>query len=89
VESYIGLVEVGVGLVPAGGGLKAAALRAADAATAAGMTSELLKFLTKPVENAAMAKVSMSAHDARAMGYVKPSDPFVFIVVELRDGAKK
>ncbi|WP_143293604.1 enoyl-CoA hydratase/isomerase family protein, partial [Burkholderia pseudomallei] len=89
VESYIGLVEVGVGLVPAGGGLKEAALRAADAATAAGMTSELLKFLTKPFENAAMAKVSMSAHEARAMGYVKPSDTIVFNVFELLDVAKK
>ncbi|MCM3016283.1 hypothetical protein M3570_21715, partial [Bacillus subtilis] len=66
--SYIGLVEVGVGLVPAGGGLKEAALRAADAATAANATTDILKFVTKSFENAAMAKVSASAHDARAMG---------------------
>jgi 3-hydroxyacyl-CoA dehydrogenase len=88
-ESYIGLVEVGVGLVPAGGGLKEAALRAAEAASAVNATSDLLKFLQKPFENAAMAKVSTSALDARAMGYLKPSDTIVFNVHELLDTAKK
>ncbi|SAL65056.1 3-hydroxyacyl-CoA dehydrogenase [Caballeronia arvi] len=89
VESYIGLVEVGVGLVPAGGGLKEAALRAAEAASAVNATSDLLKFLQKPFENAAMAKVSASAFDARAMGYLKPTDTIVFNVHELLDIAKK
>ena len=90
VESYIGLVEVGVGLVPAGGGLKEAALRAADAAAAVGApTGELLKFIGKSFENAAMAKVSGSALEARAMGYLKPSDTIVFNVFELLDTAKK
>ena len=90
IESYIGLVEVGVGLVPAGGGLKEAALRAADAAAAVGASNgELLKFVSKSFENAAMAKVSGSALDARAMGYLKPSDPIVFNVFELLDTAKK
>ncbi|MDR5755930.1 3-hydroxyacyl-CoA dehydrogenase/enoyl-CoA hydratase family protein [Caballeronia sp. LZ035] len=89
VESYIGLVEVGVGLVPAGGGLKEAALRAAEAAAAVNATSDLLKFLQKPFENAAMAKVSSSAFDARAMGYLKPTDTIVFNVHELLDIAKK
>jgi 3-hydroxyacyl-CoA dehydrogenase len=88
VESYIGLVEVGVGLVPAGGGLKEAALRAAEAAGAVNATSDLLKFLQKSFENAAMAKVSSSAFDARAMGYLKPSDTIVFNVHELLDIAK-
>ncbi|MGV2291061.1 3-hydroxyacyl-CoA dehydrogenase/enoyl-CoA hydratase family protein [Trinickia sp. YCB016] len=89
VESYLGLVEVGVGLVPAGGGLKEAALRAADAANAVGLTTELLKFATKSFENAAMAKVSGSALEARSMGYLKPSDTIVFNVFELLDTAKK
>ncbi|WP_244814454.1 3-hydroxyacyl-CoA dehydrogenase/enoyl-CoA hydratase family protein [Caballeronia sp. Lep1P3] len=89
VESYIGLVEVGVGLVPAGGGLKEAALRAAEAASAVNATNDLLKFLQKPFENAAMAKVSGSALDARAMGYLKPSDTIVFNVHELLDIATK
>jgi 3-hydroxyacyl-CoA dehydrogenase len=89
VESYIGLVEVGVGLVPAGGGLKEAALRAAEAASAVNATSDLLKFLQKSFESAAMAKVSSSAFDARAMGYLKPTDTIVFNVHELLDIAKK
>jgi 3-hydroxyacyl-CoA dehydrogenase len=90
VESYIGLVEIGVGLLPAGGGLKEAALRAAEVADAVGASNgELLKFLTKPFENAAMAKVSGSAHEARAMGYLKPSDTVVFNVFELLHMAKK
>jgi len=90
IESYVGLVEVGVGLVPAGGGLKEAALRAADAAASVGASNgELLKFLSKSFENAAMAKVSGSALEARAMGYVKPSDTIVFNVFELLDTAKK
>nr|WP_218905144.1 3-hydroxyacyl-CoA dehydrogenase/enoyl-CoA hydratase family protein [Paraburkholderia bryophila] len=89
IESYFGLVEVGVGLVPAGGGLKEAALRAAEAATQAGATNDLLKFVQKSFENAAMAKVSASALDARAMGYLKPSDTIVFNVFELLDIAKK
>ncbi|MCG1043373.1 enoyl-CoA hydratase/isomerase family protein [Mycetohabitans sp. B8] len=88
VETYIGLVEVGVGLVPAGGGLKEAALRAAQAAADAGAMGNLLQFLQKPFEAAAMAKVSSSAHDARALGYLKPSDTIVFNVHELLDTAK-
>ncbi|TKC89660.1 3-hydroxyacyl-CoA dehydrogenase/enoyl-CoA hydratase family protein [Trinickia terrae] len=89
VESYIGLVEVGVGLVPAGGGLKEAAVRAAEAAGAVGLTSEILKFVVKSFENAAMAKVSGSALEARSMGYLKASDTIVFNVFELLDTAKK
>ncbi|HKR42163.1 MAG TPA: 3-hydroxyacyl-CoA dehydrogenase/enoyl-CoA hydratase family protein [Paraburkholderia sp.] len=90
VESYVGLVEVGVGLVPAGGGLKEAAIRAAEGAQAIGAApSDLLRFLQKSFENAAMAKVSASAHEARAMGYLKPSDTIVFNVFELLDTAKK
>ncbi|CAM2191500.1 3-hydroxyacyl-CoA dehydrogenase/enoyl-CoA hydratase family protein [Paraburkholderia sp. A1RI_3L] len=90
IESYVGLVEVGVGLVPAGGGLKEAALRAAQAADAVGANpSDLLRFVQKSFENAAMAKVSASALEARAMGYLKPSDTIVFNVFELLDTAKK
>lgn len=90
IESYVGLVEVGVGLVPAGGGLKEAALRAAQAAEAVGANpSDLLRFVQKSFENAAMAKVSASALEARAMGYLKPSDTIVFNVFELLDTAKK
>jgi 3-hydroxyacyl-CoA dehydrogenase len=90
IESYVGLVEVGVGLVPAGGGLKEAAVRAAEAAAQIGaVPSDLLRFLQKSFENAAMAKVSGSAIEARTMGYLKPSDTIVFNVFELLDTAKK
>ncbi|KMQ79903.1 Enoyl-CoA hydratase [Candidatus Burkholderia pumila] len=89
VETYMGLVEIGVGLVPAGGGLKETALRAAEAASAVNATSDLLKFLQKPFECAATAKVSTSAFEALAMGYLKLSDTIVFNVHELLDIARK
>ncbi|MCX7902418.1 MAG: enoyl-CoA hydratase-related protein, partial [Burkholderiaceae bacterium] len=76
-ESYIGLVEVGVGLIPGAGGLKEGALRAARAAQAVGAT-DLVPFLRNWFTNAAMAKVSTSAHEARQMGYLLPGDTIVF-----------
>ena len=84
IESYIGLVEVGVGLIPAGGGLKEAALR--TAADAKG--NDLLQFLKVYFTNAAMASVSKSALEARQMGYLKPDDVIVFNPYELRHVAK-
>ncbi len=81
-ESYIGLVEVGVGLIPGGGGLKEGALRAAAAAQAAGMT-DVFPFIRNWFTNAAMANVSKSALEARAMGYLLPSDTIVFNPHEL------
>jgi len=82
IESYIGLVEVGVGLIPAGGGLKEGALRAAAAAQAAGMT-DVFPFVKNWFTNAAMAHVSKSALEARAMGYFSASDIVVFNSHEL------
>ncbi|MCX8006203.1 MAG: enoyl-CoA hydratase/isomerase family protein, partial [Burkholderiaceae bacterium] len=76
-ESYIGLVEVGVGLIPGAGGLKEGALRAARAAQAVGAT-DLVPFLRNWFTNAAMAKVATSAHEARQMGYLVPGDTIVF-----------
>jgi 3-hydroxyacyl-CoA dehydrogenase len=84
IESYIGLVEVGVGLIPAGGGLKEAALRAA--ADAKG--NDLLQFLKVYFTNAAMAAVSKSALEARQMGYLKADDVIVFNPYELLHVAK-
>ena len=69
-ESYIGLVEVGVGLIPGAGGLKYGALRAAQAAQAAGMT-DVFPFIKKWFLNAAMANVSKSAFEAKQMGYLR------------------
>ncbi|HXF45761.1 MAG TPA: 3-hydroxyacyl-CoA dehydrogenase/enoyl-CoA hydratase family protein [Burkholderiaceae bacterium] len=81
-ESYIGLVEVGVGLIPGAGGLKEGALRGARAAQAAG-SNDVLPFIRNWFTNAAMAKVSTSAHEARQMGYLRASDPIVFNRYEL------
>ena len=72
-ETYVGLVEVGVGLVPAGGGLAAIARRAAEAAAAAPGT-DLLAFIKEPFTAAAMAKVGTSAIESRALGYLQDSD---------------
>jgi len=76
-ESYVGLVEVGVGLIPGAGGLKEGALRAAAAAATVGAT-DLLPYLRGWFQNAATAKVSLSALDAQQMGYLLASDPIVF-----------
>ncbi len=84
IESYIGLVEVGVGLIPSGGGLKEAALRAA--ADAKG--NDLLQFLKNNFINAATAVVSKSALEARQMGYLKADDIVVFNPYELLHVAK-
>jgi 3-hydroxyacyl-CoA dehydrogenase len=81
-ESYIGLVEIGVGLIPAGGGLKEGALRAATAARAAG-SGDLVPYLRTAFQNAAMATVSRSAPEARAMGYLGECDTVIFNPYEL------
>jgi 3-hydroxyacyl-CoA dehydrogenase len=75
-ESYIGLVEVGVGLVPGAGGLTYIARRAAEnAATSTG--KDLLPFLTEGFTAAAMAKVGTSALESRKLGYLQDSDVIV------------
>ncbi len=81
-ESYIGLVEVGVGLLPAGGGLKEAAIRAAQGVALAGNTN-YLDFTKASFENAAMAKVSSSAQEAMKMAYLQKGDIIVANVYEL------
>jgi 3-hydroxyacyl-CoA dehydrogenase len=75
-ESYIGLVEVGVGLVPGGGGLAYLARRAAENA-ALSTGKDLLPFLTEGFTAAAMAKVGTSAHESRKLGYLLDSDVIV------------
>ena len=72
-EAYIGLVETGVGLIPAGGGSKEMMIRANE--HAAGTEDLDLFHAMKPVfENIAMAKVGTSAEECRALGYLRPSD---------------
>lgn len=84
IESYIGLVEVGVGLIPAGGGLKEAAARAANDARG----NDILQFLKNYYMNAATAAVSRSALEAQTMGYLKSDDIIVFNAYELLHIAK-
>ena len=89
-ETYIGLVEAGVGLIPGGGGTKEMLLRAIDAATAfappdprvpnSNLTSrfaqsaELSSALRRSFETIALAKVSTSAAEARSLGLLGPAD---------------
>ncbi len=78
-ELYMGLVEVGVGLLPGGGGCKEMLLRAIDSATsirpdARGESVELLEAMKKAFETVATAKVATSAHEARGLGFLSSSD---------------
>jgi 3-hydroxyacyl-CoA dehydrogenase len=75
-ESYIGLVEVGVGLVPGAGGLTYIARRAAENA-ASSTGKDLLPFLTEGFTAAAMGKVGTSALESRKLGYLLDSDVIV------------
>ncbi|HYF44413.1 MAG TPA: 3-hydroxyacyl-CoA dehydrogenase/enoyl-CoA hydratase family protein, partial [Ramlibacter sp.] len=75
-ESYIGLVEVGVGLVPGAGGLTYIARRAAEN-QALSTHKDLLPFLTEGFTAAAMAKVGTSALESRKLGYLLDSDLIV------------
>ncbi len=70
-ETYIGLVEVGVGLIPGGGGTKELTLRVADSITDG---DPELNRLQEAFMNIATAKVATSAEEARAMNILRPSD---------------
>jgi 3-hydroxyacyl-CoA dehydrogenase len=85
-ETYIGLVEAGVGLIPGGGGTKEMLLRAVDAAAALAtpdprdppsrfaQSAEMATALKRSLETIAMAKVSTSAAEARTLGLLAPAD---------------
>ena len=79
-ESYIGLVEAGVGLLPAGGGSKELALRAAREVTRGGAGGQLdqFPFVRTYFQQVAKATVSKSALDARDLGYLGPADVVIF-----------
>ncbi len=72
-ETYIGLVEVGVGVIPAGGGTKEMTLRAADA-WAKTPDADPIAFLKKTFETIGMGKVATSAQEGRALGFIRDSD---------------
>ena len=77
-ELYAGLVEVGVGLLPGGGGCKEMLLRAVDSAAAIrpgrGESIELMEAMKKAFETIATGKVATSAHEARSLGFLHESD---------------
>ncbi len=75
-ESYVGLVEVGVGLVPGAGGLTYIARRAAEN-MAQSTSKDVLPFLTEGFSAAAMAKVGTSALESRKLGFLLDSDIIV------------
>jgi 3-hydroxyacyl-CoA dehydrogenase len=84
-ETYIGLVEAGVGLIPAGGGTKEMALRAADDTPAGG---DLLPAVQKAFEAIGFARVATSAADARRLGYLRDVDGITMNRDRLLDDAK-
>ena len=85
-ESYIGLVEAGVGLLPAGGGLKEIAVRASQAA---GPGGDVFAELKRYFETIAMGKVSASAFEAKELGLLRSSDHVVFNAFELLHVARQ
>jgi 3-hydroxyacyl-CoA dehydrogenase len=78
-ELYMGLVEVGVGLLPGGGGCKEMLLRAVDSATSIrpggrGESVEMMEAMKRVFETIATGKVATSAHEARGLGFLSNSD---------------
>jgi len=83
-ESYIGLVEAGVGLLPAGGGCKEFAIRSVVDAKG----GDLSPFLQKYFKTVAMAEVARSGEHARELGYLRAADKIVMNRFELLEVAK-
>lgn len=75
-ETYIGLVEIGVGVIPAGGGTKELMVRVTegipDGAVASGLNMQT--YYQKVFENIGMAKVATSAMEAMELGYIRKTD---------------
>ena len=76
-ETYMGLVEAGVGLIPAGGGTKEMARRLVSRPMGSAPDTPALPFLNKAFETIAMAKVSASAVEARDLGFLDEDDRIV------------
>jgi 3-hydroxyacyl-CoA dehydrogenase len=74
-ETYYGLVEAGVGLIPAGGGCKELTLRVSQSMTHP--DADMQPYMNQIFETIAMAKVSSSGHDAKRMGLMRPTDRII------------
>ncbi len=87
-ESYIGLVEIGAGVIPAGGGTKEMLLRAIQKAPKQ-ENIDLTPFIREAFETIAFAKVSTSALEAKKLGYLRDSDTISMNKDYLINDAKK
>ncbi len=76
-NTFMGLVEVGVGLVPAGSGCTSLYSRVINSIPASVTGNDIGKFLEAVFMTIAMAKVSMSAKKAFELGFLKPTDKIV------------
>jgi 3-hydroxyacyl-CoA dehydrogenase len=94
-ETYMGLVEGGVGLIPAGGGTKELLLRNTEhlfEVQKEGLYPkqiELMPFIARAFETIAMAKVSTSGPEAVKLGYLRPTDKMTVNRDFLIEDAKK
>jgi 3-hydroxyacyl-CoA dehydrogenase len=87
-ETYMGLVEVGVGLIPGGGGTKEMALRAIENAQSFNIL-DVTSFVGKYFENITMAKVTGAAREAFEFGYMDDSDSITMNIDNLIYDAKQ
>jgi 3-hydroxyacyl-CoA dehydrogenase len=88
-ETYMGLVEVGVGLIPAGGGTKEMARRLVSPPLHTARDTPPLPFLQKAFEQIALAKTATSALEAREMGFITENDHIVMNADHLISAAKR
>jgi len=88
-ETYIGLVEVGVGIIPAGGGTKEMLVRTMDLIPKDANDADPFPFVKRAFETIGMAKVATSAEEARAMGFLSADDTVSMNADRLIADAKK
>jgi 3-hydroxyacyl-CoA dehydrogenase len=88
-ETYIGLVEVGVGIIPAGGGTKEMLVRALDSIPKGADDADPFPFVKRAFETIALAKVATSAADARSFGFLSADDTISMNLDRLIADAKK
>jgi 3-hydroxyacyl-CoA dehydrogenase len=86
-ETYMGLVEIGVGLIPAGGGTKEMCLRAVE--LAGRNETDVTPFIFKNFQQIGMAKVSMGAAELAGLGYMRNGDGISMDLDRLIADAKK
>ncbi|HYY58427.1 MAG TPA: 3-hydroxyacyl-CoA dehydrogenase NAD-binding domain-containing protein [Pyrinomonadaceae bacterium] len=88
-ETYIGLVEVGVGIIPAGGGTKEMLVRAMDSIPANMTDADPFPFVKRAFETIALAKVATSAEEARFLGFLGEDDSVSMNTDRLINDAKQ